>query len=335
MKLINFFFINYIKMEFVHELKKSVKDDSSLYNQNNKTDENCYFENRQDKPIDNIYIPTSRNKDSYSKKFSSENDKILLTLDDVEVINNKTPSHYKILIDDINNKNKSSLINISDSYKTDNNEINFNKNNYSDKSFTIDDSYLLSENRYQTENSVTDNNIYKTKKFWTQQVPDTITNEYLVRDIPQYFYDQNVERFSQPKNTEGNYFNGEIQYNYTEPKVSKNYKTTYSYDNDNLVIHEGNKKSSNRQKYKKNVKYSNNDDEGMLVYYDDNRDKYYEKEFGIEKQEIRINDPNGNKYHKIRNVNSKDKSISSYEQNIMLRRNDNIVASMNYTMRYD
>tara|TARA_Y100001980_G_C14544678_1_gene323890 strand:+ start:920 stop:1189 length:270 start_codon:yes stop_codon:yes gene_type:complete len=87
-------------------------------------------------------------------------------------------------------------------------------------------------------------------------------------------------------------------------------------------------------KYKKNENYSRGND-GMLVYYEDNKDIYYKNQFNIEEDKKEILDPNGNKYNKFMNVNEKDPTISDYEKNIMLRRNDNILASMNYTMRYD
>ena len=319
-------------MEFVHNLKTSTRGNSGIYTQNNETDDNCYFENRLQQPISDLYIPITKKKDSYSKQYSTSTpaDNLPLT---TEPIDNKTPSHYKILIDNVTNTNEPDLINISNSYISKEGEVNFNAKDFTDKSFTIDNSYLLSENKYQTENSVTDNEIYKTKDFWTQQVPDTITNEYLVRDIPQYFYDKSIERYALPKNTNGKYFKGDITNNYSEPKVSKNYMTSYTEEGGN-IIHEGIKKKVGGSKYKGNVEYSR-DDDGMFVYYDDNKDVYYNDQFGITQQEVSIQDPNGNKYHKYINNNVKEEGMSQYEQNIMLRRNDNMVASMNYTMRYD
>ena len=320
-------------MEFVHNLKTSTKEDSGIYTQNSITDDNCYFENRLQQPIADLYIPITQIRDSYSKQYSENIPVENLPLT-TEPIINKTQSHYKLLIDNINNTNEPDLINTSNSYNVGEGEVNFNAKDYSDKTFPINDSYLLSENKYQTEKSVTDNEIYKTKDFWTQQVSDIITNEYLVRDIPQYFYDKSIERYALPKYTGGNYFSGEITNSYSEPKVSKNYVTTYTEDEGN-VVHEGNKKKGHGGgKYKGNVNYSRGDD-GMLVYYDDNKDIYYKDQFDIIQQEVKTSDPNGNNYHKIINNNVKDESISGYEQNIMLRRNDNMIASMNYTMRYD
>tara|TARA_Y100000389_G_scaffold162591_1_gene165441 strand:- start:222 stop:1181 length:960 start_codon:yes stop_codon:yes gene_type:complete len=319
-------------MEFVHSLKKSDRNNTDLYNQNTKTDPNCYFENRLTKPTSDVYIPTTKVQDSYSSKFSTP-----VTTDNLspssETIPNKINSHYKILIDGVTELNSSDLVNVSQSYDVKADEVNFSSKDYSDKAFTIDDSLLLSENKFQTQQSVTDNNRYKNPKFWTQQVPDAITNEYLVRDIPRYFYDKSVERFILPKDVDGNYNNSVMTQNYSEPKVSKNYQMNYTSEN-NLIIHGGKKKPNSMNSYKKNVGYSNGDD-GMLVYYEDNKDVYYKGQFGVTQQEIKTQDPNGNNYQKFLNKNTKDESITGYEQNIMLNRNDNLVSAMNYTMRYD
>ena len=319
-------------MEFVHSLEKSDINDTDLYNQNTKTDTNCYFENRLVTPVSDLYIPTTKVKDSYSNRFSS-----LVNSENLEpsseTIPNKMNSHYKILIDGVTELNSPDLVNISQSYNVQEGDVNFNSKDYSDKTFTVDDTLLLSENKFQTQQSVTDNNRYKTPDFWTQQVPDIITNEYLVRDIPRYFYDENVERFILPKDVDGNYNNSVMTQNYSEPKVSKNYQTNYTTEN-NLVIHGGKKKPINTNSYKKNVGYSNGND-GMLVYYDDNKDVYYKDQFGVIQQEIKTQDPNGNNYQKFLNKNVKDEDITEYEQNIMLNRNDNLVSAMNYTMRYD
>ena len=251
-----------------------------------------------------------------------------------DFINNKIQSHYKILIDNVNNTNQAGLIDISQSYNTNDNEVNFNHKEYSNKQFVNDNKSLLSSNKFQTEKSVTDNNIYKTKDFWTNQVPDIKTNEYLVRDIPRYFYDKSVERYIQPKDTYGNYFKGDIIINESEPKVSKNYMTNYT-SVDGKTIHEGNKKGNMNGKYKKNENYSNNLNEGMIVYYDDNLGQYYGNEFNIEQDKKQLKDPNGNNYNKFMNKNVAQENLTEHEKNIMLRRNDNILASMNYTMRYD
>ena len=319
-------------MEFVHSLKKSDINDTDLYNQNTKTDTNCYFENRMVTPISDLYIPTTKVKDSYSKKYSSSVTSNNLDSSS-EIIPNNMNSHYEILIDGVTELNSPDLVNIAQSYDVKDGEINFNSKDYSDRTFTVDDTLLLSENKFQSQKSVTDNNRYKNPDFWTQQVPDTIKNEYLVRDIPRYFYDDSVERFILPKDVNGKYNNNVMSQNYSEPKVSKNYQTNYTTEND-LIIHGGKKKPHSMNSYKKNVGYSNGDD-GMLVYYEDNKDVYYKDQFGVTQQEIKTQDPNGNNYQKFLNKNTKDENITGYEQNIMLNRNDNLVSAMNYTMRYD
>jgi len=344
-------------MEFVHSLKKSEKNETDLYNQNTNTDTNCYFENRLTEPTSDLYVPTTNIKDSIPNNINSNYDIFYksgefiqvkpysnrysgsATTDNLdsssETIPNKINSHYELLIDGVTELNSPDLVNVSQSYDVKDGEVNFNSKDYSDKTFTIDDTLLLSKNKYQTQKSVTDNNRYKNPDFWTQQVPDAITNEYLVRDIPRYFYDKSVERFILPKDVNGKYNNSVMSQNYSEPKVSKNYQTNYTTEN-NLIIHGGKKKKRPRirNNYKKNVGYSNGDD-GMLVYYEDNKDIYYKDQFGVTQQEIRTQDPNGNKYHKFLNHNTKDENITGYEQNIMLNRNDNLVSAMNYTMRYD
>ena len=212
-----------------------------MYYQNNTTDDTCYFENRLTSN-NNSNIPTTVTPGSYSKQFTNttttEND--ITNRDDL--ITNDIPSHYEVLIDNVNNTNNTNMINISDSYKPNENEVNFNFNDYS-KNYTVDPSLLLSENNYQVERSVTNNNIYQTPDFWTQQVPDIITNEYLVRDIPRYFYDRSVERFALPKSTDTIYNNSEFNAQYSEPKVNKNYVTSY-ITKDNKTVHEGNPKKS-------------------------------------------------------------------------------------------
>ena len=319
-------------MEFVHSLKPRDINETDLHNQNTDTDANCYFENRLQEPISDLYIPITQQRDSYSNNYTSPSQVTNLPSNN-EPINNNIPSHYKILIDNITETNEPNLQDISQSYNTSNNEVNFNFKDYNGTMYDIDESNLLSKNKYQINNSVTENQIYTNTDFWTQQVPKIITNEYIVRDAARYNYDSSFERFQLPKYTGGKYNLSPRTENFDEPKVSNNYISNYTSDN-NLIIHEGQKKPTHMNKYKKNENYSRGND-GMLVYYEDNKDIYYKNQFNIEEDKKEILDPNGNKYNKFMNVNEKDPTISDYEKNIMLRRNDNILASMNYTMRYD
>ena len=319
-------------MEFVHSLKTSERNDTDMYNQNNNTDTNCYFENRLQQPISNLYIPLTNKRDSYSSNYSSPNTITNLS-EEVQTIENNIPSHYNILINNVNNLNQPSLIDITQSYDVNEDNVNFNYKDYNNQTYSIDNSNLLSDNKYHTETSVTDNDVYTTNDFWTKQVPNIITNEYIIRDAARYNYDDNFERYTLPKNTSGKYFNKEITNNYSVPKVSNNYNTNYTQE-DGKIIHEGKKKQTNNNRYKSNTNYSR-EDNGMLVYYDDNKDVYFKEQLNITEDKKQILDPNGNKYNKFINVNVKDPSLSEHEKNIMLRRNDTILASMNHTMRYD
>ncbi len=320
-------------MEFVHSLKSSQTNDTDLYNQNTLSDTNCYFENRLQKSLEPMYIPITRKRDSYSTKYSSENDISTLSSEQT-LIDNKINSHYKIILNDVNNINDGGLIDINTSYNRKDDEVNFNYKDYNDKDYTIDDTYLLSKNKHHIETSVTNNEVYKTNDFWTKQVPDIKTNQYSYRDAARYHYDPTFERFALPKNTSGNYFKGNMTDNYSVPKVSRNYEMNYTSSGGNIV-HEGKKKSNKMNKYKQNDDYSLDDDEGMLIYYDDNKGIYYNRQFGINEDKRQIKDPNGTNYNKFNNINKKMSNLSKYEQNIMIKRNDDLVSSMNYTMRYD
>ena len=318
-------------MEFVNKTRQYGENTNNMYYQNNTTDDTCYFENRLT-TNNNSNIPTTVIPGSYSTQFTNtitEND--ITNKDDS--INNIIPSHYEVLIDNVNNTNNTNMINISDSYNPTENEVNFNFNDYS-KNYSVDPSLLLSDNNYQVERSVTNNNVYKTSDFWTQQVPDIITNEYLVRDIPRYFYDKSVERFALPKSTNTIYNQSEINAQYIEPKVNKNYVTTY-ITKDNKTIHEGNPKKSKNLKYKQNVNYTANLDEGMIIYYDDNMLKDYDSNFNVTREKVRTQDSNYNNYNKFKSNNNYKTNLSPHDQNIILRRDDQLVASMNYTMQND
>lgn len=319
-------------MEFVNKTRQYTENTNNMYYQNNTTDDTCYFENRLT-TNNNSNIPTTITPGSYSKQFTNttttEND--ITNRDDL--ITNNIPSHYEVLIDNVNNTNNTNMINISDSYKPNENEVNFNFNDYS-KNYSVDPSLLLSENNYQLERSVTNNNIYQTPDFWTQQVPDIITNEYLVRDIPRYFYDRSVERFALPKSTDTIYNNSEFNVQYIEPKVNKNYVTSY-ITKDNKTVHEGNPKKSKNLKYKQNVNYTANLDEGMIVYYDDNMLRDYDSNFNVTRERVRLQDSNYNKYNKFKNNNEYKTDLTPHNQNIILRRDDQYVAAINYTMKND
>lgn len=374
-------------MEFVNTFNThNQKEDTGLYTQNTKHDDNCYFENRLTEPKEPLYtnyvndncnntidINSTENvfySPNYTKSSKSTDISPSLT-----PINNPITSHYKMLIQNVDNKNESSLINTSDSYNIKDGEVNFNYDDFTDNN-TIDGDYILKSNLNtnldQTKLlSVTNNQTYKNPIFWESQVPEIITNEYLVRDIPEIFYDNkntNIERYTLPKNNKvpnSNFFKGnEIRYNVSQPKVSQNYYTTYTVEN-NKVVHEGNKKKNNLKyqyntvgnntrvndyEYKTNQDYSIPDRQGMLVYYDDNKDVSYTNEFGVAMNKQEILDPNGNKYNKfMRSENHKGEkqefkfykermgldNVTSYERNIMLNRNNNLLASTNYTMQYD
>ena len=318
-------------MEFVNKTRQYDQNTNNLYYQNNTTDNNCYFENRLT-TNNNSNIPITNNMGTYSTQFTNP-----ITENDItnkeDSISNIIPSHYEVLIDNVNNTNNTNMINISDSYNPTENEVNFNFNDYS-KNYPVDPSLLLSDNNYQLERSVTNNNVYKTSDFWTQQVPDIITNEYLVRDIPRYFYDKGVERFALPKSTNTIYNKSDFNPQYMEPKVNKNYVTSY-VTKDNKTIHEGNPKKSKNLKYKQNVNYTANLDEGMILYYDDNMLKDYDSNFNVTREKVRTQDSNYNNYNKFKSNNNYKTNLSPHDQNIILRRDDQLVASMNYTMQND
>ena len=375
-------------MEFVNTFNThNQKEDTGLYTQNTKHDDNCYFENRLTEPKEPLYTNYVNDNcnntidvNSTENVFYSPNYTLPSKSTDISPsltpINNPIPSHYQMLIQNVDNKNESSLINASDSYNIKDGEVNFNYDDFTNNN-TIDGDYILKSNLNtnldQTKLlSVTDNQTYKNPIFWESQVPEIITNEYLVRDIPEIFYDNknsNIERYTLiPKNNKvpnSNFFKGnEIRYNVSQPKVSQNYYTTYTVEN-NKVVHEGNKKKNNLKyqyntvgnntkvndyKYKTNQDYSIPDRQGIFVYYDDNKDVSYTNEFGVAMNKQEILDPNGNKYNKfMRSENHKGENqefnfykermgldkVTNYERNIMLNRNNNLLASTNYTMRYD
>ena len=374
-------------MEFVNTFNTHIqKEDTGIYTQNTKHDDNCYFENRLTEPKEPLYTNyvndncnntidiNSTENVFYSPNYTKPSKSTDIS-PDLTPINNPIPSHYQMLIQNVDNKNESSLINASDSYNIDSSQVNFNYNDFSENN-TIEGDYLLpskyAQNLDQTKLlSVTSNQTYKNPEFWKSQVPEIMTNEYLVRDIPEIFYDKsnsNIERFTLPKNNQppnSNFFKGEeTRYNVLEPKVSQNYYTTYTVEN-NKVVHEGNKKRNNLKhkyntvgnntrvndyKYKTNQDYSIPDRQGMLVYYDDNKDVSYTNEFGVAMNKQELVDPNGNTYNKfMRSENNEGeiidfnfykkrmdiKDITGYERNIMLNRNNNLLASTNYTMQYD
>jgi hypothetical protein len=374
-------------MEFVNSFNTyNQKEDSGIYTQNNQHDDNCYFENRLTEPKEPLYIHDINDNsinirtnvynengievnDNYSPKYTKPS-KTTNISPSLTPINKPITSHYKMLIQDVNEVNKSSLINISDSYNIKNNEVNFNYDDFSEKN-TIEGDYVLAKNVEQTKLlSVTNNQTYKNPEFWKSQVPEIITNEYLVRDIPEIFYDKNskIERYALPKNNQimnSNFYKGgETRYNVSQPKVSQNYKTNFTKKGEKIV-HEGNKKRNvlkyqyntvgnntrvNDYNYNKSDNYSIPDEQGMFVYYDDNKDVLYSDEFGVVMNKEEIVDPNGNKYNMfMRSGNRKGENddfnfykdsmnigdVSNYERNIMLNRNNNMLASTNYTMRYD
>ena len=70
-----------------------------------------------------------------------------------------------------------------------------------------------------------------------------------------------------------------------------------------------------------------NNDKNMLRDDDSN--------FNVTREKVRIEDSNYNKYNKFKNNNEYKTDLTPHNQNIILRRDDQYVAAINYTMKND
>ena len=319
-------------MEVVNS-KRTYTLNTNLHSQNNNPDDTCNFENRRNPEPSNY--PNTPLEDSYSTNFNTTIPQ--QTLDETSIIEpSTTTSHYNILVNNTNTVNEPSLIDISDSYNVYDNKVNFNNKNYTNENYELNPMFLSTNE--QVTNSITNNEIYRTKDFWTNQYPDIKNSKYLYRDIAEDQYStlyKTQEQFVLPKNSPRDMYNNKPTITTEiEPKVSTQYTTNYTSEEDN-VVHEGKQKPNNIVNYRKNLNYDSDLSTGTIKYYDDDLYTKYNSEFNIPRQLVQTSNYDGTKYNKYININEKDTSLNKHEQNIMLRRNDQILASMDYTMRND
>jgi hypothetical protein len=254
-------------------------------------------------------------------------------------------NHYQLLVNTNDITKNTSLINISDKYKEGDNQVNFERKNYKEVEGVFD--LLLSKTNYVEGESVTNANTYENKDFWSKQQPNIQLGEYMFRDSVQQFYDKDYkEGFISGEYPMGKFANKkknvyarrELVSNYSEPKVSGNYVTNYT-ENDNKVVHEGKAiNSMNKNKYViRDNTYKEEDLVGNnLYYYNDNVSGDFDKNFSDIKLELNeYENMSGGKYRKFENNNVKDSNLTEYEQNIMLNRNNIILASINNIARYE
>lgn len=299
----------------------------------------CNFENRIQAtilPQDQQYTPVPVNPENYSKDYSTQHETTII--DESSSITQPQPnSHYNIIINNSNTTNELNNISVSDSYKEQENKVNFNNKNYNNQVYEIDPLYLVDDYEQMTD-SVTSNDIYTTQNFWDTNYKRIKNSDYVYRDHIEDIYTRfDIENFTLPysRKSINRYHDNTIENNNNnpEPKVSNKYQTNYILS-DNKVVHEG-KPNKFRVKYSKTNNYEADLNEGSISYYEDDAVNNYNNEMGINRELISTVDGNGTKYNKFVNKNERDTSLSKHEQNIMLRRNDQILASMNNVMRYD
>jgi hypothetical protein len=319
-------------MEVVN-VKKSYTLNTNLHSQNNNPDDTCNFENRMDPEFSTLKKILVKKK--YSKNFYTEKDLNNIS-EDTDINPSNIKSHYNILVNNTNTQNDPSLINISDSYNVRDNKVNFNYKNYNDEDYDINTMFLSSND--QVTKSITNNDIYKTKDFWVNQYPEITNSEYLYRDVAEDKYNdlyKSQEQFVLPKNTPRDMYNKKSTITTEiEPKVASQYTTNYTSVGDSIV-HEGKPKGKGIPSFRKNLNYDSDLRMGTIKYYNDDANTKYNDEFGITRNLVQTSDGDGTSYNKYVNNNVKNTNLSKHEQNIMLRRNDQILASMDYTMRND
>ena len=151
--------------------------------------------------------------------------------------------------------------------------------------------------------------------------------------------EDNSESFSEeelhPKNVMRNvYFKGDFVDGRSEPKVSSLYETNYT-KSEGEIAYNGTAYKNYKPRYGHDTDYNSDLTGGGLVYYEDDTVGKYNSKFGINRELVRRSGPNGVGYNSFTNKNEKDQSDSKHGQNIMLKRNDNILASMNHIMKND
>jgi hypothetical protein len=319
-------------MEVVNA-KRTYTLKTNLHSQNDNPDDTCNFENRRTPgPSD---FPNDLIKKKYSPNYNIVNPQEDVS-ENVTTNPSTITSHYNILVNDTNVLNEPSLIDISSSYDIRENKVNFNNKDYNDEDYNMNTMFLSSNE--QVTNSVTNNDIYKTKDFWVTQYPDIKNSEYLFRDAAEDHYKNlytSQEQFTLPKTTPRDMYNNKPTITTEiEPKVASQYTTNYTNVGDDIV-HEGKANNDKSSKYRLNLNYDSDLRTGTIKYYDDDVYDKYNNEFSINRQLVKSDDGDGTSYNKYINNNTKNTNLSKHEQNVMLRRNDQILASMDYTMRND
>lgn len=336
-------------MEVVNN-KQTYTQNTHMYSQNDNFEDTCNFENRR-KPAPSVnnkvninnYQGNTQSYKPYSSNYTLDKPQTTIN-EDSTTTPSTLQSHYNIILNIDNTTNTLDTITASNKYNEEGNLINLNKKNYNDENYNTNSSFLtrpegpLAVPNEQPEGSVTDNNIYTTPDFWTNQLPDIKNSQYLFRDIAENNY-KDKKGYNEPyvspysKQSINRYNKSSKITTNIEPKMSRNYETNYVLS-DGEVVHEGKPKKF-KVSYSANNNYSTNLNEGSISYYNDDVYTKFNNEMGIQRELISINDGDGTKYNKFINNNVKDTSLSKHEQNIMLRRNDQILASMNNVMRYD
>jgi hypothetical protein len=161
-----------------------------------------------DLPISSYHVYSRPN---YSNKYS--NNETYKTLEPGEETSYR-PSKDTLVNTDYTINTLSNMVDVSTSYGDDN--INFMRKNYRDIEGGIDNQTLVNSN--QERANVTNNNTYTNSKFWTNVNPGISTNEYLIRDQSNAFYDAFHTRM--PGHNKGftsndNYHNSSYKEDYT------------------------------------------------------------------------------------------------------------------------
>lgn len=342
-------------MEFVNKLKTG-KDINSIYAQNNDIDIPCKFENRDTSPLDinaidytvdkkytDNYTYNTRSYNNYSNNFNVNKVSDNIPLRSKLNIKNKD-NHYQLLVNTNNITKDTSLINITDKYKEGENQVNFERKNYIEGG--EDYNLLLTNNNYVKGESVTNNSTYEDSDFWKKQQPNIQLGEYMFRDSARSFYNNEYKegyisgeypmgKFANKKKNP--YIIRNLIDNSSEPKVSSNYVTNYTTV-DNKIIHEGNKKKNNSNSYVKRMDtYMKEDIKGNNLYYynDDIVDKFNDNFKDVNLKLNEYMNMNGGMYRQFENTNKKYEDLTNYERNIMINRNDKLLAGLNNVSRYD
>ena len=336
--------------------RKDIIDESntnrSLYNQNNDifNDTNCKFESN-----DITDQPTTLYNNTYEPEYTSLpesikiKDKIVSTTNNycsnlhlntkTNVHNNINTSYQQNLLIDTSNINEkfptNNLVNITSKYSNIDEKINFDDRNFLEgyKSPYIDGDYIVN-----ADINLPSSNRFTDSTYWTSRDPRLMSKSISVIDIDNSFRIRSRNKLADNINS----IEGELNINdtvilNTEPKVNDNYTSIETNDSNGNIIHSGIK---NRDKI--SYKMVNNNDQILgqsIYYYDDNIDETVQNLFNNTSSELhKYTNYNYGTYNSFKDMSKLDlynkdaqnynETLTPYEKNIMMRRNEQIASSI-------